>query len=156
MPIALRPATLADIAFIVATERQPGFEHLVGRSPRPVHEAALVAPGCLTLIGEHDGVAAGFAMLTGTDDAHGNLYLRRIAVVAPGQGIGQPFLAALLAWAFGETATHRFWLSVFPSNARARHIYRAAGFVEEGVQREACLLADGRRCDLIQMSRLRA
>jgi RimJ/RimL family protein N-acetyltransferase len=150
--MTLRPATLADIDFILATERQPGFEHLVARSSREQHQAALTAPGCRTLIGTHHGQPAGFAMFTGLDDPHGNLYLRRIAVAHPDAGFGRVFLQALLGWAFTETAAHRFWLTMFADNARAGHVYRACGLRPEGVQRAAYRLADGSRVDLAQMS----
>ncbi len=155
MSVTLRRATAGDIDFIMATERQPGFERLVGRSPRAAHEAALTTPGCVTLLGSPATAPAGFAMLQGTDDAHGNVYIRRIAVARPGAGFGRPFVAALTDWVFRETAAHRLWLTAFVHNARARHVYAAAGFVEEGVQRQAFRLDDGTRCDLVQLSLLR-
>jgi RimJ/RimL family protein N-acetyltransferase len=43
------------------------------------------------------------------------------------------------------------WLDVFEHNARARHVYRSVGFVEEGVLRE-CVKQQERYASLVVMS----
>ena len=77
-------------------------------------------------------------------------------MAAPGQGLGTPFLRAVTAWTFANTSAHRLWLYVVATNDRARHVYRAQGFAEEGTLREARLNADGSRTALVLMSLLRA
>ena len=77
--VTVRPASAADIPFIMATERGPGFERLVGRSEEAQHRAEIDHPGGAYLIGQSDGVPTGFAILRGFDDPFGNIYLKRAA-----------------------------------------------------------------------------
>ena len=154
--IRLRPAGPEDVAFIMATERIASFERLVGRWSEEAHRAALTTASHAYLLGiDAAGERAGFAIMRDLDDAHGNVCLKRIVVTAPGRGVGTAFVGALVGWAFTQTAAHRLWLDVMAHNARARHVYAAHGFVEEGVMRGAYLGADGGRIDLVLMSLLR-
>jgi RimJ/RimL family protein N-acetyltransferase len=75
----------------------------------------------------------------------------RVVVSEPGKGLGCMVLEAVLSKAFDELAAHRLWLDVFEHNARARHVYRSVGFVEEGVLRE-CVKQQERYASLVVMS----
>ena len=153
---ALRRAEGEDIPFIMAVERRPGYDRMVGRWTEAEHFAALSNPGYAYLVGTGDmGHAAGFTILRDIDDPHGNVCLKRIAVAQPGRGFGGAFLGLVLAWTFAETPAHRIWLDVLADNKRARHVYTAAGFVEEGLLRQAYRLPQGGRIDLVLMSLLR-
>ena len=57
----------------------------------------------------------------------------RIVISEPGQGLGRMVLRAIMSKVFDELGAHRLWLDVFEYNARARHVYRSLGFVEESV-----------------------
>ena len=154
--IRLRGAAPPDIAFVMATERIAGFEQLVGRWSEEAHRAALATAGHAYLIGvDAAGERTAFAIVRDLDDAHGNVCLKRIAVTAPGRGVGSRFVGEVVRWVFTQTAAHRLWLDVMAHNARARHVYAAHGFVEEGVMRGAYKGADGGRIDLVLMSLLR-
>jgi RimJ/RimL family protein N-acetyltransferase len=154
--LGLRPARPADIPFIMATERIPAFEKLVGRWSEEDHLAALRAPGYAYFLGMNAaGERLAFAIIRDLQDAHGNACLKRMAVPAPGKGIGSGFLGTVVRWVFTETEAHRLWLDVLADNARARHVYLSHGFAEEGVLRNAYKLTDGSRIDLILMSMLR-
>jgi diamine N-acetyltransferase len=61
--------------------------------------------------------------------------VKRIAVAAPGQGVGRLLLKSVVGAIFRETDAHRVWLGVFPDNERARRAYQAVGFKAEGVAR---------------------
>src|ERR1700744_1785665 len=101
------PAGPQDIAFIMTTERMPGFEKLVGRWSEQAHRAALAAAGHAYLLGiDPAGERAAFAIVRDLDDAHGNVCLKRIAVTAPGRGMGRDFVGALGGWAFTPAAAH--------------------------------------------------
>jgi diamine N-acetyltransferase len=154
--LALRPAGPGDLPFILATERRPGFDVLVARSSEEEHVARLARPDARYLIARAGGLPVGFALLEGLDDRHHGVKLRRIAVSEPGQGHGVPFMRALIAWVFTETAAERLWLDVFVHNPRARHVYRKVGFREDGLLRQAYVLPDGRRVDRALMSILRS
>ena len=127
--VVLRRASLADLDAVMALERRPGYEAYVGRSPRDEHELMLASPTYAYLLGL-DAIATpfAFAILRDLTDAHGNLYLKRIAVDEPGAGRGTAFLAAVIDWAFASTAAHRFYLDCFQENLRARRAYAKLGF----------------------------
>jgi RimJ/RimL family protein N-acetyltransferase len=136
----------------MAAERQPGFEHLVGRWPRERHVAALASPDYAYLIGAESNADAGFAILRDLNDGHGNVCLMRIAVENPSRGFGRRFVRAIIGWVFEQTAAERFWLDTFTDNLRAQHVYRSCGFIDEGVKRSAYRMPDGSRRDLLQFS----
>ena len=150
-PLILRPAASSDLDAVMAIERAPGYEALVGRSTRAEHEAMLAGPRHAYFIGERARPEA-FAILRDFADPHGNLYLKRIAVATPGRGDGARFLSALIDWAYAETAAHRFYLDCFADNFRAQAMYAKLGFSRDGVLREAYLGPDGRRRDLVLMA----
>jgi RimJ/RimL family protein N-acetyltransferase len=154
--LSLRPAQPADIPFIMATERIPGFEKLVGRWSEEDHLAALRTRGYAYLLGLNAaGERMAFAIIRDLYDAHGNVCLKRIAVPVPGKGMGSRFVGTVVRWVFTETEAYRLWLDVLADNARARHVYLSHGFVEEGMLRNAYKLMDENRIDLILMSLLR-
>ena len=126
-------ATPADIPFIMATERRPGYDDLVGRFPQEEHRAYIVDDNWLYFLGlDERGKAQGFAILQDRNKCDGSEYLRRIAVTDAGKGFGKPFLTALIDWVFANTDATRFWLNVHNNNDRARHVYEQLGFVSEG------------------------
>jgi RimJ/RimL family protein N-acetyltransferase len=67
-----------------------------------------------------------------------------------GRGIGRAATMLVLRHAFSTMALHRVDLRVLEFNTGAIACYRACGFVEEGRERESCLL-DGRWYDDILM-----
>lgn len=153
----LRAATAKDIDAIMEIERQPGFERLVGRSARSIHEELIVDPTHAYLLGlDEQAAIRGFGILRGICDANSGVYLKRIAVRGVGQGFGTALLHEIIDWVFTETATHRFWLDHIITNDRARHVYERCGLRREGVMREAYQMPDdGTRVDLAVMSILR-
>jgi RimJ/RimL family protein N-acetyltransferase len=156
MTITLRPATEADIPFVMAAERMPGFERTVGRWEEATHRAEMANPASAYFIGERDGTPAGFAMLQSIDEPAGNVHLRRIAVAVPDRGIGRAILVQVAAWVFARPQSHRFWLNVAPHNERARHLYAGVGFQQEGVLREVHINPQGERTSSVVMSLLRS
>jgi RimJ/RimL family protein N-acetyltransferase len=157
IPVRLRRAVADDIGFIMATERLPGYEWLVGRWDAARHAATLAEPSSATLVAEDAaGVAQGFAILRQIDDPDGNVFLQRIAVAFPGNGFGRPMLCQVTDWVFGETAAHRLWLLMKQGNDRADHVYRTSGFSQEGVLRQSQIGPDGSRVDALMFSKLRA
>ena len=154
--LTLRPAALADIAAVMAIERSPDFERFVAHSEEEEHRAMLSSHSHAYRlgVGESDAVEA-FAILRGLGDPHANLYLKRVAVARPGQGLGTAFLSLVLDEAFGPMGAERFYLDCFADNARAQRSYEKLGFTRDGVLRQAFRLADGRRSDLIMMAILK-
>ena len=154
--LALRRAQTTYLDAIMAIERGEGFAALVGRSTRAEHEARLAGPRHLYFVGESEHAAIeAFAILRDLEDAHGNVYLQRIAVARPGQGTGARFLADLMDWTFANSGAHRFHLDCFDDNLRAQAMYAKLGFTRDGLLREAYLGDDGRRRDLVLMATTR-
>lgn len=151
--VTLRAAAPADLPAIMAIERTLGFERFVGRSARDEHRAMMASSNYAYLVGEGaDGAILAFAILRDLEDAHGNLYLKRIAVARPDEGLGGAFLPLVVAWAFARTGAYRFWLDCFADNARAQRVYEKLGFSRDGVLRQAYRAPDGRRVDLTMMA----
>ncbi len=149
--LTLRAARADDLDAIMAIERGPGYEARVGRSSRAEHEAMLAGGRHAYFVGESAELEA-FAILRNLDDAHGNLYLKRIAVARPGAGVGRVFLSLVVDWAYAHTQAHRFHLDCFADNLPAQALYRKLGFTRDGLLREAYLAPDGSRRDLVLMA----
>lgn len=150
----LRPATERDLADILSIERLPEFHTLVGTWPREEHARALQdADVQYLIIIDAAGATAGFAILRGILSPHRNIELKRFVIGVPGSGLGQRALAVLKAYVFPTLGAHRLWLDVFQTNHRALHVYRKAGFQQEGILREA-IYRDGEFHTLLLLAML--
>jgi RimJ/RimL family protein N-acetyltransferase/catechol 2,3-dioxygenase-like lactoylglutathione lyase family enzyme len=157
MTTTLRAAEVSDIAFIMACERRPGYEAFVGRWPEEKHRAVMADADFRYLIARDESGDVGFVILHSTWMRPENLYLKRIAVHDAEKGNGKKILAALHDWVFTQTDTQRFWLEVVEHNHRARRVYRAMGWSEEGIVRDAWFDdAQGRRGSFVQVSILKS
>jgi ribosomal protein S18 acetylase RimI-like enzyme len=154
--LTLRAAALADIGAVMAIERSPGYELYVARSDAEGHRTMLSSPSHAYRLGVGpSGEIEAFAVMHGIGDPHLNLYLKRIAVARPGQGLGTAFLSLVLDEAFGPLGAARFHLDCFADNLRAQRSYEKLGFTRDGVLRKAYRLADGTRADLVMMAILK-
>jgi ribosomal protein S18 acetylase RimI-like enzyme len=154
--LTLRAAALADIDVMMEIERSPDYELYVARSEEEEHRAMLSSPSHAYRVGVGESAAVeAFAILRGLGDPHANLYLKRVAVARPGQGLGTAFLSLVLDEAFGSLGAERFYLDCFADNARAQRAYMKLGFSLDGVLRQAYRLVDGTRTDLVMMAILK-
>ena len=144
----IRP-TAADIPFIMATERTPGYEPVLGRSDAGWHRAALADPGIAYFIGLLGSEPIGFAIVRGWAAPERVAHIKRFAAVLPGQGYGRPLIRAVVDAAFEETSVYRLSLGLFPENARARRLYEGAGFKPEGIARGSAFFGGAYRDELI-------
>ena len=71
-----------------------------------------------------------------------------------GRGYGAEAVRLLVEFAFRDLNLHRVWLRVFRTNTRALKTYTAAGFVREGVMRDAAYI-DGHYVDVVIMGMTR-
>lgn len=157
MTVELRRAEARDIPFIMACERRPDYERFVGRWPEEKHLARMQDPEFRYLVASDESGDLGFVILHESWMRPQNLYLKRIAVHDAEKGHGKRVLAALTDWVFDHTDAHRFWLEVVEHNARARHVYRQMGWVEEGLVREGYYDDElMRRGSFVQMSVLKS
>jgi RimJ/RimL family protein N-acetyltransferase len=144
----------ADIPAIMAIERLPGYDQLVGRWEADKHRAEMADPSVRYFALRGAGRLAGFAIVLGLTDPNRRAHLKRIAVAAPGKGAGARLLRGVIDRVFADSETNRLDLDLFVGNDRAKRAYERAGFTAEGVMREHHATADGFR-DVWLMSILR-
>lgn len=75
-----------------------------------------------------------------------------VAAAARNQGVGRALLDALEVWA-REHGIERIGLGVFGDNERARSLYRAMGYADEGMERGGVRFPEGDK-DILRMSKL--
>lgn len=128
MPLTSRPATPDDIPWIMAVEQDPAFSPYIVSWERERHERALADPRFLYRIAATpEQSRIGFAILIQNEPSPGQVYLQRLAIFTPGQGLGRRFLNLILQELFVHH--HRLWLNIFPDNRRGRDFYQALGLV---------------------------
>jgi diamine N-acetyltransferase len=147
--LQLVKGTTDDIAFVMAAERLPGYEALVGRWSEAQHRAALADGRHTYFIARLASRDIGFAIVRDWASSERVACVKRIAVANPGQGHGKMFLASLVDCIFADTDAHRIWLGVFPENDRARRAYEAVGFKAEGVARGSAFFGGVYRDELV-------
>jgi len=143
-----------DIASIMALERSPGYQALVGRYEAEEHNRRMALPNCTYLLCRVQSELVGFAVIRRDDDGMGTAQLHRIAVSPPGHGYGNAFLRQICRWVFAEHDVDRLWLDLLASNVRATRLYQSLGFVREGVMRASLRTSQGHQ-DLVLMSLVR-
>lgn len=147
-------ALAEDISAIVAIEQIPEYRSYIGSWSADEHLRMMENPDTEYFVArDGNGVVEGFAILQGIQSEHRNLHLKRIAVRVSNRGLGRVLLGFVTARAFLHHHAHRFWLDVFDTNGRARHLYATHGFREEGAMREA-IFRDGEYHTLVLMSLL--
>ena len=109
-------ATPDDIPALMAIERLPGYDQLVGRWEEDKHRAKMADPATLYFALRAGGALAGFAIVLNLDDPSKRAHLKRIAVAEPGRGDGARLLRGLIDHLFIETETNRLDLDVFVDN----------------------------------------
>lgn len=120
-----------DIAEIMRLERGEGYEGLVGRWEAEEHRAEMTkATSRYVGFRNTAGGLDGFVMFQELDLRVA--LLRRIAVGAPGQGVGGRLLRAAVSWALAQGPYTGVRLQVRDINARARRAYEREGFAFTG------------------------
>ena len=147
--LQLVKGTADHIAFVMAAERLPGYEELVGRWSEAQHRAALADGRHAYFIARFASQDIGFAIVRDWASSERVACIKRIAVASPGQGHGKMFLAGLVDLIFTATDTYRIWLGVFPENDRARRAYEAVGFKAEGLARGSAFFGGIYRDELV-------
>ena len=151
--ISLRKATLDDLPFLMALEEETCRQGFTGTDTEEEHRGCLKDEDYGYWIVEEGGATAGFVILSGLASGNRSILIKRVAVSVPGRGHGREAMRQVLRLAFDNYRAHRVWLDVYPENERARKVYRALGFQEEGVMRD-CIWSGGQFRSLILMSLL--
>lgn len=154
--VRLRPTMQSDLDFVLSLESDDANLPFITPWERTQHEAAIRFPDFRHFIVEGGPAldAVGFLILVGCRSQHQSLELKRMVIQTKRQGYGRAALHLAKKIAFDDLGAHRFWLDVKSRNTGAAALYRAEGFVHEGVLREAVKVAGGFD-SLILMSMLR-
>jgi RimJ/RimL family protein N-acetyltransferase len=152
--LRLRDTAEPDLPAVLALEADPDVAPWITRWSAARHRRAITDADEAHLIFRDGPRTAGFLLLAGLSGEHRSVELRRIALSRRGEGLGAVALDLALGHAFATFGARRVWLDVLPGNVRAERLYERAGFVDEGILREAHLLPDGSLASLRLMSTL--
>lgn len=135
--LQLDEAGEGDLVWILEQERVAAKEGYVSSDAEPRHRLQMNDRTCLYLIARKAGEPVGYVILLGVMGQNPVVELKRIVVTKRGVGVGQALMHLIIDYAFDDLKAHRLWLDVIDDNARAQHVYRKLGFVEEGRFRKA-------------------
>ena len=162
--IVLRPITVDDASGMFAalsdeegmrltgTQSSFTFEQVEAFCKR-VSEADDRADYAITLKDDPESKYIGEAVLNEIDDENRSADFR-IALQGKayfGKGYGSEATRLIIDYGFKVLNLHRIELEVYDFNPRAQHVYEKAGFVKEGVKRDA-LFWEGQYQNAIVMS----
>jgi len=145
--VRLRQTAEADIEFVCALERDPDAAPWILAWSEARHRAAIGNPDeehlMLVAGGAEQERPLGFVLLAGLREGDDSVQLRRIVVAERGRGSGRAGLELIQERAFGKLMARRLWLELRVDDVNARRAAAAAGFLPEGVLRDAMKAADG-------------
>ena len=153
--IRLKSTTEEDLERVLALEADPDNAPFILRWPPDAHLDAISDPDRAHLMVEakDSGQIIGYLILAAIQSPHRSIEFVRITIGPKGEGYGRECLRAVKRLAFDSLGAHRLWLDVMDHNTRAKALYLAEGFVEEGTLRESVEL-EGRRVSLTVLSML--
>jgi RimJ/RimL family protein N-acetyltransferase len=97
----------------------------------------------LAVVDKASGECVGEVVLNEWDKGNRSCNFRTL--IGPGgrdRGLGTEALRLIVGYGFEQLGLHRISLEVYAFNPRARHVYEKAGFIAEGVLREALRYED--------------
>ena len=98
----------------------------------------------LAIVDKASGGCVGEAVLNQWDPGNQSCNFRiQIGPARQNRGLGTEATRLIVGYGFEQLGLHRISLEVYAFNPRARHVYEKAGFVAEGVLREALRYGDG-------------
>lgn len=150
-----RAASERDLEDIAHLEERSDYRSFLCASSASEHGRRQRDPDYRYIVAEDHGRFNGFLILRGFTNSASSIELQRMAVEEPGLGHGRTILQHAQRLVFDDLDMNRLWLDVFENNVRARALYRAAGFTEEGLLREAARRRDGTLGSLVVMAMLR-
>ncbi|MEL6269821.1 MAG: GNAT family protein [Chloroflexota bacterium] len=154
--ITLKPATPADIPFIVAAEQHDDITPYIIPWAQQEHRHSFEDADIqyFMVMRSADGATVGYVILAGLKDIHDSIEFQRLVITEQGQGYGNATMAYVKRYAFTELNAHRLWLDVKEHNTLARRLYEKHGFIVEGTLRE-CLKVNDQYQSLVVMSLLK-
>jgi len=142
--IRVRMTEQGDLKYVMQTETDAMHAKFIGQNSPEEHIAMMRHPDILHLIIEENEskLPVGYMIIAGKKNIDNAVEIRRIAISNKQQGYGSEALELAVKLSFEELSAHRVWLDVRVHNEIAQHAYESAGFVYEGVLRDAARLGD--------------
>ncbi|MEP6564344.1 MAG: GNAT family N-acetyltransferase [Mesorhizobium sp.] len=138
--IRLVSVTGANRALVAALELAPDQMDFVASNAESLDEAETDRDARPRVVMAGDRVV-GFLMYEADDD-EARIYRFMIDRAHQGQGYGKAALREVLDEIIGLGHIRHVSICYEPGNVAARHLYRAAGFVEEGLDEDGEMIAD--------------
>jgi diamine N-acetyltransferase len=137
--IRLRPATEADLDFVMEMEGTPENSPFVRHWSIQQHQSAISDNNIAHLIVENslNNKPIGYIILVGLENPDQSIEFKRIVVKEKNEGLGRESVRLIKKMAFGDLGAHRLWLEVMEHNDRAIKLYQSEGFTYEGLHRES-------------------
>ncbi|HEY9888415.1 MAG TPA: GNAT family N-acetyltransferase, partial [Candidatus Obscuribacterales bacterium] len=144
-PALLRPTQAADLDFVLAAEQAPENAQFIGSWTRDRHWQACHDPNerHWLVVNAATEEPAGYVIMVDVQNPDECILIKRVVITQKGLGLGRSALEQVITTAFLDYQAHRVWLDVMADNGRARSLYRALGFVEEGGLRESTKTSRG-------------
>lgn len=140
--IRLAPVTRANRALVTALELAPEQMDFVAGNAESLEEAQSDEDARPRVIMAGDRVV-GFLMYDAPeDDDEARIYRFMIDRASQGKGYGKAALREVLREIGGLGHVRHVSICYEPENEAARQLYRAAGFVEEGLDEDGEMIAD--------------
>ncbi len=123
----------SDIDNIISMEKDSENLQFILPNSREEHKSLIKDENIehLLLKSENNKII-GFVILAGLKEKSRNIEFRRIIISEKGKGFGRLAIIKIKLYCFEKLNCHRLWLDVLESNERARHLYQAEGFKDEG------------------------
>jgi RimJ/RimL family protein N-acetyltransferase len=163
--VLIREAQPADAAALLTTVKtylhdsayiplQPEEFQVSEEDERSWIESFLVRDNSLLLVAVHKGHLVGNIDVTGSTrraSRHTGVIGMGLLKEWRGNGLGTALLRSVVQWARHNPVLEKLWLQVYGANASGITIYRKAGFVECGVQKDFFKTPDGHYADNVTM-----
>jgi RimJ/RimL family protein N-acetyltransferase len=161
--VLLRPVTVDDVPALMPIFRDAETSRLTGIHGDGEPDEARIRTWYdtrrdqddrldLAVVEQTTGNVVGEAVLNEWDPGNESCSFRICLVPGTyGHGLGTEATRLIVGYGFEKLGLHRVSLEVYAFNPRARRAYEKAGFVAEGVLRDA-LLWEGKRVDATVMS----
>ncbi len=142
--IRIRRTENRDLNYVMMTEMNEENAKFIGHNTPEEHLAMMQHPDVLHLLIEstESGEPVGYMILAGLKNLNHSVELRRIAISEKEVGYGKESLKFAIELAFGEMNAHRLWVDTRVHNEVAQKAYESAGFVYEGILRDAARIGE--------------
>jgi RimJ/RimL family protein N-acetyltransferase len=142
--IRIRRTENRDLNYVMITEMDEKNAKFIGHNTPEEHLAMMQHPDVLHLLIEsvESEEPVGYMILAGMKDLNHSVEIRRIAVSKKGHGFGGEALRLAIKLAFEEMNAHRLWVDTRVHNEIAQKTYESAGFVYEGILRDAARIGN--------------